>query len=59
VRGFVERSHFVLSYLFDIQALFHPALTGCRLLKHIIFSFGDVTNDEKTRHYNTVHPYMG
>lgn len=58
VRGFAERSHFVFSYLLDIQALFHPALTGCKLLKRIIFSFEDATNEEKTRHYNTVYSYM-
>jgi len=58
VRHFAESSHFYFSYLFDIQSLFHPALTGCALLKRIIYSFEDATNDEKARHYNTVQGYL-
>jgi hypothetical protein len=58
VRHFAESSHFYFSYLFDIQSLFHPALTGCALLKRIIYSFEDATNEEKARHYNTVHGYL-
>ncbi len=58
VRTFAERSHFVFSYLIDIQAVFHPALSNGSLLRHIIFSFEDATEDDKRTHYNTVYSYI-
>jgi len=48
----------VFSYLIDIQAVFHPALANGLLLRHIIFSFEDATDDNKQTHYNTVYSYI-
>ena len=55
---FAEHSCFVFSYLIDIQAVFHPALANGLLLRHIIFSFEDATDDNKQTHYNTVYSYI-
>ncbi len=58
-RVYAERKHFHFSYLLDIQAVFHPALSDCKLLKRIIFSFSDViSTEEKQKHCSTVHSYI-
>lgn len=53
-----DRNDFAFSYLLDIQSLFHPALADTRLLRTIIFSFTDATDNEKNRHYNSVTNYI-
>ncbi len=58
VRTFAEKSHFVYSYLIDIQVAFHPALADGSLLKHAIFSFKDVSDEDKQTHFNTVYSYI-
>jgi len=56
--SFAERSHFVFSYLLDVQVVFHPALANGSLLKHVIFSFEDAATEDKIMHYNTVYAYI-
>jgi hypothetical protein len=53
-----QKKDFVFSYLIDIQAMFHPALSNGWLLQRIIFSFDDVTREEKERHYNIVKSHL-
>jgi hypothetical protein len=50
----------VFSYLIDIQVVFHPALALANrlLLKHVIYSFEDMADEEKCRHFNTVYSYI-
>jgi hypothetical protein len=49
-----QKKDFIFSYLIDLQALFHPALSNGRLLYQIIFSFNDATREDKERHYSTL-----
>jgi hypothetical protein len=46
------------SYLIDMQAALHPALSDGRLLQKVIFSFDDVEIMEKQKHYNRLIDYI-
>ena len=58
VRTPAVRKDLHFSYLFDIQAVLHPALSDCKLLHRIVMSLPDVTTDEKQRHFNNIHAYI-
>jgi hypothetical protein len=58
VRTPAIRKDLHFSYLFDIQAVLHPALSDCKLLHRIVMSLPDVTTDEKQRHFNNIHAYI-
>jgi hypothetical protein len=53
-----EKKNFHFSYLLDMQAMFHPAMSNGTLLKKIIFSFENVMQDSKERHYAVVKNYI-
>jgi hypothetical protein len=53
-----QRKDYHFSYLIDMQAMFHPALSNGRLLHRIIFSFQDATREEKERHYGLLTDYI-
>lgn len=53
-----ERKHFYFSYLIDMQAALHPALSDGRLLQKVIFSFDDVGIMEKQKHYDRLIDYI-
>jgi hypothetical protein len=53
-----QKKDFVFSYLIDIQAMFHLALSNGRLLQRIIFPFDDVTREEKEKHNNVVKGHL-
>jgi hypothetical protein len=53
-----ERKDFNFSYLLDMQALFHPKLSNCQLMKMMIFSFNDVSLEFRQRHFDTVKAYL-
>jgi hypothetical protein len=53
-----ERKDFVFSYFFDMQAVFHPKLSNMQLIKLMINSFPDVSNEVKIRHFSLVQQYI-
>jgi len=53
-----EKNHFHFSYLLDMQAMFHPAISNGSLLEKIIYSFEDVTRDDKESHYIVLKNYI-
>jgi hypothetical protein len=54
----IQRKDLVFSYLIDLQAMFHPALSNARLLHRMIFSFDDVQREDKERHYSALKSYL-
>jgi hypothetical protein len=58
LRVHIGRRDLRFSYLFDIQAVLHPALSNCNLLQRIIMSFSDASIEEKQKHYNFVYTYI-
>ena len=38
--------------------MFHPALSNGMLLQKVIYSFEDVTREEKEKHYTTLKNYI-
>lgn len=52
-----EQKVFLFSYLLDIQAVFHPKLSNMQLMKLMVFSFNDVSNDVKMSSYGTSPSY--
>ncbi len=48
----------LFSYLLDIQAVFHPALSDGKLLHKIIYSFTDASREEKQKHYDAVNLHI-
>jgi hypothetical protein len=53
-----DKKDLLFSYLLDIQQVFHPALSNMKLLQKIVFSFPDVTQIEKERHYKVISNYI-
>jgi hypothetical protein len=53
-----ERKHFYFSYLIDMQAALHRALSDGRLLQKVFFSFDDVGMMEKQNHYDWLIDYI-
>ncbi len=53
-----QKKDYHFSYLIDVQVMFHPALSSGRLLHRIIFSFEDVTREEKERHFGFLKDFI-
>jgi hypothetical protein len=53
-----QKKDFHFLYLFDMQAMFHPALSNGNLLQKIIHSFEDATREEKERHLTMVKGFI-
>jgi hypothetical protein len=53
-----QKKDFHFSYLFDMQAMFHPALSNGNLLQKIIYSFEDATREEKQHHLTMVKGFI-
>ena len=53
-----QKKDFHFSYLIDIQAMFHPALSDGKLLHKLVFSFDDCTVHEKEKHYKLLTDYL-
>lgn len=53
-----EQKVFLFSYLLDIQAVFHPKLSNMQLMKLMVFSFNDVSNDVKLWHFTIIRKYV-
>ena len=53
-----QKNDFHFSYLIDIQAMFHPALSDGKLLHKLVFSFDDCTVHEKEKHYKLLTDYL-
>jgi hypothetical protein len=47
VRVPAKRKDLHFSYLFDIHAVLHPALSDCGLMRRIIMSFPDISTEDK------------
>jgi hypothetical protein len=53
-----QKKDFYFLYLFDMQAMFHPALSNGNPLQKIIHSFEDATRKEKERHLTMVKGFI-
>jgi hypothetical protein len=53
-----RKQDYHFSYLLDMQALFHPALSNGKLLRKIIMSFSNTTQEEKELHSETLTKYL-
>jgi hypothetical protein len=54
----VQQKGFHFSYLMDLQTLFQPALLDSCIMYRLIFSFGDVTREEKEQHYRILKDFL-
>ncbi len=54
----IDSKNMLFSYLLDIQAVFHPALSDGKLLHKIIYSFTDASREEKQKHYDAVNLHI-
>jgi hypothetical protein len=57
-RNYIDPKKMKFSYLLDIQAVLHPALSDCKLLHRIIHSIPDASKEEKQKHYDAVYLYI-
>ncbi len=53
-----QKKDYHYSYLIDLQSLLHPALSDCRLIQRMIYSFTDAQRDEKDRHYRLLKDFL-